>query len=1037
MATQQKEKYNVSFHFMESAEIKKRSVALINNSAGVRFLDVSQAEGTLCDRRMGPVTQEEECLTCSLCYAECPGHFGHIELVLPVIPSFTLPYILREYKTIHKGKKITIVNNELVIHNKDDKNTIITAFDLLKEDYDKWDRYILQNMVVLSTNKRPYMPYKKGEYRADYLTQLYARILSTNTEKTYNELKRAINAFYELSSVKKGKNLHDRIDGKFGRVKSNIIGSRVNFTARAVVTCDPTLKLDEVGVPASFCERLTTPEFVFKDNMEAIKKQFKEFKYYQRSPLSKRQDLRYYKLNIDDLEEGNVLHRELRNGDWVVMNRQPSLHPNSMLAFKVKKKGGFVRTFSLCLSVCKGFNLDFDGDEMNMHVPQTMDAKIDCEEILDVKKNMLSYQNGNAITGLIYDAVLGIYELTRKKDIMLNERMVGDICCSLDVWGISGAKTARDMFQLLVPKQYVLPPFPWQNKDVNKIIKTLYLDFGNEEAAFFLNGIQIITNHWMTGRGFTTGMMDGYTKEKVIIDDDDDQMTTESEILIKLNNIRNKCTIPFDNDNNGLIKMVTAGSKGSAINYVQTAYLLGQQTLYGKRLIGGSSLLEKGFIYSNFFNGLTDREMFNLARCARANIADTAIQTPEAGYLAKQFYQLLENVVLQYDGTVRRNGKDILMLSYGKSPQYQSHEITPGGISYLFNKTSNKKKRLSDEQLLNKIESYAVKYPSVYQYLCNNFNTGFNYEFFDLLDKRINNELLESGTNIGVIVTQCISEPATQMSLDSFHFTGIDSMAILGFPRIKELVQCSEKEMFVTTDKKGIVPQLLVKDAFDVFCVNASSPSWEIRYLAAAGKLGISSPHPKYELRQKKYLTMEQMEKTILSLQKYITAHSNYLHEALTIRVTENVKEVLIEGISGILYKKGNDYVVSDANAYRQILRIDNKAYTNSVKLVKEVFGIGAAYEFLCKELAKVMPSIDKRHYELLASVMTYDGDLKSTKTLQLNEPSPFSRAAYQRSLNMFIQAAFNNETENNTSVSAKLAMGYLLSNNLFIVRHV
>lgn len=944
--------YTLQYRLMGGLEIKERSAALINKNAGVRFLDADQADGTLCDRKLGPATQLETCRTCGKTYAGCLGHFGHIELILPVIPLFTLPYVLKEYKKQHKNKKITTLNNELIIHNKDGENTVVTAFDLLKEDYDKWDKFIIQNMVVVATNKRPYTIYKKGEYRADYLTQLYAKIISCNaSEKSYGELKKAINAFYDIkhgeSNSKKGKTIHERIDGKFGRVKANIIGSRVNYTARAVVTCDPTLKLDEVGVPESFCKKLTTPDFVFADNLETIKKNKHKYKYYQEAGSHDKRDLRYFQL--DDINPGDILHRPLEDDDWVAMNRQPSLHPNSFLGFRVRVRKG-TNCFSLCLSACPGFNLDFDGDEMNMHVPQTLDAQIDCALIMSIKNNMLSHQNGGVMTGLIYDAVLGIYELT-KNNVVLDERMVGDICCSLDIWGVKGNKTAREMFLLILPLNFNLKPFPLNKRDVHVIIKTLHKEHNVEAAYYFLNSIQVITNHWMSKQGYSTGMMDGYVPEVII--PEIDTSLTEVETMIHLNSIRDKFQVPED-DNNTLIKMIRAGSKGSAINYIQTAFMLGQQTIYGKRL--HRDIKKGGFITSNFFNGLTSQEMFILARCARVNIADTAIKTPEAGYLGKQFCQMLENVVYQYDGTCRK-GKDIISL--------------------------------------------------------NNYGN------------------VEYGTNVGVIAGQCLSEPCTQMSLDSFHYTGIDSMEKMGFPRIKELSQCSEKEIFVTTTCTW-VPQLLLKDCFDFFLNAPKQPSWEVRFLKAFPR---TISKKAIELRQTKYLTIKQMEAVISLLSNYKITHSNYFQEGLCIRVydcNENLANLLIDGTLGILSKKGNDYVIDNERTYKLMLSKDGRATTNSVKLMNTTFGIAATYEFLCKEFKKVMSDINKRHYELLASCMCFHGAPRSTKTLNTKDPSPMAKAAYQRSTNVFIQAAIKEEVEENKSISSKIAMGYLISTNVF-----
>jgi DNA-directed RNA polymerase beta' subunit len=905
------------YRFLTSNEIKYSSVVSIYNSVGVRFIGASQANNTLCDRLMGPATPDETCLTCNGNYEECSGHYGHIELTLPIIFPFHLNYVLKQLKKSTK-LKIKLEKNDLVIQHKDKENEIITAASLLAEDKNKWDKYILQNMIVLAINKRPYSLYKKNDYRADPLTQLYANILKCNLELkkkindpvAYNKLRDMVYTFYDGPNKNKNvKNLHDRIDGKNGRVKGNIIGSRINYTARAVATANPRLKIDQVSVPKHFCDKMTIPEAVTSTNIKYIN--INDYKFYKEENGDIKYDLKYLK-NVK-LKPGDVLYRPLKNDDYVVINRQPSLHPNSMLAFRVVESN--THTFGMNLSVCKGFNLDFDGDEINMHVPQTLEARVDCETILNIKNNILSYQNGSVMVGLIYDAVLGIYELTKEPNgVLISKEFIGNICCFIDLWIPTRPMYFRELLSHILPDNFDLSmKFPLKNKDINVIIKRLHMHYSTEHAYSFINKIQSITNYWMNRQGYSTGMMDGYEK-KHKFNLDISKYKTESEKLIYLNSIRDKFSMPQYDEYNGLIKMILAGSKGSIINYIQTAYLVGQQTLYGKRLTNGNAL-DGGFISSNFFYGLTPKEMFNLAICARANISDTAIQTPEAGYLAKQLCNVLENIKIHYDGTVRRNNKDIIQFNYGVRPQYTSKDggeypITLECLNYLYSESRYTgdandivewneylNNYLSPNQLIKKIEEYR-HHKDIYSNLIFFIDTQCNMSFFDLIDKRLNEQMMEPLSNVGVIAAQCISEPTTQMSLDSFHFTGIDSMAILGFPRIKELAHCTEKEIFVTiNDKNDITPQLLINDCFDVFIFeDAPIEKWETNFQHVANttlwdNLTLSNPFrvPKMDIpHQEKIIATNPFQNTWYTCNKCGKKES-YLIQAQTRKSDEGI----------------------------------------------------------------------------------------------------------------------------------------------------
>jgi DNA-directed RNA polymerase subunit M/transcription elongation factor TFIIS len=204
---------------------------------------------------------------------------------------------------------------------------------------------------------------------------------------------------------------------------------------------------------------------------------------------------------------------------------------------------------------------------------------------------------------------------------------------------------------------------------------------------------------------------------------------------------------------------------------------------------------------------------------------------------------------------------------------------------------------LSPNQLIKKIEEYR-HHKDIYSNLIFFIDTQCNMSFFDLIDKRLNEQMMEPLSNVGVIAAQCISEPTTQMSLDSFHFTGIDSMAILGFPRIKELAHCTEKEIFVTiNDKNDITPQLLINDCFDVFIFeDAPIEKWETNFQHVANttlwdNLTLSNPFrvPKMDIpHQEKIIATNPFQNTWYTCNKCGKKES-YLIQAQTRKSDEGI----------------------------------------------------------------------------------------------------------------------------------------------------
>jgi len=221
------------------------------------------------------------------------------------------------------------------------------------------------------------------------------------------------------SSLRSGRSLKSimqRLKGKDGRIRNNLMGKRVDYSARSVITPDPNIELDELGVPKQIAMNLTFPETVNDFNIEKLKIYVSNGDNWPgvKSIIKKnKKKISIFEENKDiiTIENGDIINRHLIDGDHVLFNRQPSLHKMSMMGHRVKVMSG--NTFRLNVSVTPPYNADFDGDEMNMHVPQSYETYLELKELMNVTKHIISPRENKPIITIVQDTLLGINKLTR------------------------------------------------------------------------------------------------------------------------------------------------------------------------------------------------------------------------------------------------------------------------------------------------------------------------------------------------------------------------------------------------------------------------------------------------------------------------------------------------------------------------------------------------------------------------------------------------------------------------------------------------
>lgn len=273
-----------------------------------------------------------------------------------------------------------------------------------------------------------------------------------------------------MQPKKSGRGLVQRLKGKQGRFRGNLSGKRVDFSSRTVISPDPNLRIEQVGVPVQVAKILTYPERVNKHNIELMRKLVQNgpdvhpgANFVVEGKTQFRKFLRYGNRQkiAQDLQYGDKVERHLRDDDVVLFNRQPSLHKLSIMAHKAKVLEN--RTFRFNECVCTPYNADFDGDEMNLHLPQTEEARAEALVLMGNKSNLVTPRNGELLIAATQDFITGGYLLTQK-DTFLNKSEVSQLISCL----LAGTDTTM---QITLPKPAILKPaIMWTGKQIFSVI---------------------------------------------------------------------------------------------------------------------------------------------------------------------------------------------------------------------------------------------------------------------------------------------------------------------------------------------------------------------------------------------------------------------------------------------------------------------------------------------------------------------------------------------------------------------------------------
>ncbi|WP_117883594.1 DNA-directed RNA polymerase subunit beta' [Aureibaculum luteum] len=716
---------------------------------------------------------------------------------------------------------------------------VVEAFrdaNLNRENKPEW--MIMKVVPVIPPELRPLVPLDGGRFATSDLNDLYRRVIIRNNRlKRLMEIKapevilrnekrmlqESVDSLFDntrkSSAVKTESNrplksLSDSLKGKQGRFRQNLLGKRVDYSARSVIVVGPELKLFECGLPKDMAAELYKPFVIRKLIERGIVKTVKSAKKI----IDKREPV------VWDILE-NVL-----KGHPVLLNRAPTLHRLGIQAFQPKLIEG--KAIQLHPLVCTAFNADFDGDQMAVHLPLGPEAILECQLLMLASHSILNPANGSPITVPSQDMVLGLYYMTKERktdetytvkgegttfyspeevNIAFNEKKV-DLNAGIRVrtkdFNENGELTTqivtttvgRVLFNEVVPEAAGYVNEVLTKKSLRDIIGRILKVTNVPTTGEFLDAIKGMGYHFSFKGGLSFSLGDIIIpKEKSgMIDDANEQVDTitasynmgmltnkerYNQVIDIWSSTNNKLTelsmkrLREDQQGfNSVYMMLDSGARGSKEQIRQLTGMRGLMAKPKKSTAGGGEIIENP-ILSNFKEGLSILEYFISTHGARKGLADTALKTADAGYLTRRLVDVSQDVIVnEHDcGTLR--GLEIF-------PLKKNEEIVESLGDRIFGRTSlnNVRNPLTDEIIVGEgeqidediiavIESLPIESVEVRSALTCEASRGICAKCYgNSLSTR---NMVQIGEAVGVIAAQSIGEPGTQLTLRTFHVGGI------------------------------------------------------------------------------------------------------------------------------------------------------------------------------------------------------------------------------------------------------------------------
>ena len=697
---------------------------------------------------------------------------------------------------------------------------------------------ILQAVPVTPPELRPLVPLDGGRFATSDLNDLYRRVIIRNNRlKRLMEIKapevilrnekrmlqEAVDSLLDnsrkSSAVKSDanrplKSLSDSLKGKQGRFRQNLLGKRVDYSARSVIVVGPELKMHECGLPKNMAAELYKPFIIRKLIERGIVKTVKSAK------------------KIVDRKEPVVwdILEYVMKGHPVLLNRAPTLHRLGIQAFQPKMIEG--KAIQLHPLACTAFNADFDGDQMAVHLPLGNEAVLEAQMLMLGSHNILNPANGAPITVPSQDMVLGLYYITKLRrgdkgeghtfygpeeaTIAYNEGrvtlhapinvMVDDV----DENGnpirhlVKDTSVGRVMVNEYVPKEIGYINKILSKKSLRDVISAVIKRCGIPRSAKFLDDVKNLGYRmaFQGGLSFNLGdvlipeekeqiVSDGYKQVEEVMENYQMGFISDKEryqqiidiwtqVNARLTNILMKQMAEANQGFNAIYMMLDSGARGSKDQIRQLAGMRGLMAKPQKAGAEGGQIIENP-ILANFKEGLSVLEYFISTHGARKGLADTAMKTADAGYLTRRLVDVSHDVIINEEdcGTLRglvctalKNGDEVIStLSERILGRVSVHDIVDPTTGEIILPAGEE----ITEPIAQRIENSPIESVEIRSVLTCESKHGVCMKCYgrNLATRR----MVQKGEAVGVIAAQAIGEPGTQLTLRTFHAGGVAANA--------------------------------------------------------------------------------------------------------------------------------------------------------------------------------------------------------------------------------------------------------------------
>jgi DNA-directed RNA polymerase subunit beta' len=702
-------------------------------------------------------------------------------------------------------------------------------------------------LPVIPPDLRPMVQLTGGRFATSDLNDLYRRVINRNNRlkklvdlnapevirrNEMRMLQEAVDALVDNSAARGGravnatggrrrlKSISDMLKGKQGRFRQNLLGKRVDYSGRSVIVVGPKLKIDQCGLPKQMALEL--------------------FKPFVISWLLKGEHAHNIRSATRLIEAGDTLVWDALDavieGKYVLLNRAPSLHRLSIQAFQPKLVEG--KAIQLHPLVANGFNADYDGDQMAVHLPLSKEAQREARELMSATNNLLKPADGAPVLNIGQDVVLGNYYLTYEKPSaqtktrkayssvyeaeMAYDKGAIQLQTPIRVFTkgeIRDTTLGRVFFNEILPADYPYDNAIQNKKQLKRVLAKIFIDSGAEETARTADRMKGLAFRFATIAAVSTGKDDyiefsetgefvaeGDAKTTLISEQFDDGLITEDErynlTVAAWRNTDRKIADFLQSQLSGMDTsisvMVNSGARGDISNVKWASAMIGIMVDSANREIELP-------IRSNYKQGLSSLEAFVATRGARKGLIDTALKTADSGYLTRRLVDVSQDVFTVEDEigddegyAIYRSETDLTMIDFSNRlfGRFTAEEV-PGYIG---------KDELITQKIADAIDAdkdiQSVKIQSV---LSTKNLRGIPRKSYGI--DMSTGHLVDNAQPVGVIAAQSVGEPGTQLTLKTFHKGGEAGGDITqGLPRVEELFEArSPKGQAFMTEVTGLV----------------------------------------------------------------------------------------------------------------------------------------------------------------------------------------------------------------------------------------